>query len=265
MGLLDHRSIYGHEWFPEPLRSEEGDVGDELRLDYFHAAKSGRQFDSGRVEVEQSFGLLTVELASGYQSDRNSTFDPDSGRVERDHQEGFTNIEIGVRHPVYQYVSPDRLFDTTFVLGLEVSPPVLSKVSRDVEIAASVFSLTRLGQHLSVQMELSDSVDVGPEDRGLATLEYDVVIGYELDRDTLPLPCVSSLVPMLELAGEDSLNHDTAGENELFATAGVRASLACFPWLKEPPRLGIGYTFPLNSAARSEFHWGIATSIVFDF
>ena len=47
-GGLDHRSIYGQYWFPEPLRADEGDVDNELRFDYFHAENRGRQFDSGR-------------------------------------------------------------------------------------------------------------------------------------------------------------------------------------------------------------------------
>src|SRR5579862_6100235 len=35
-GLLDSRSIYGKDWFPEPLRADEADVDNELAFKYFH-------------------------------------------------------------------------------------------------------------------------------------------------------------------------------------------------------------------------------------
>src|SRR5438067_13925628 len=35
-GRLDHRSVYGSYWFPEPLRAPEMDVDDELRIHWVH-------------------------------------------------------------------------------------------------------------------------------------------------------------------------------------------------------------------------------------
>src|SRR5438067_820951 len=104
-GLLDRRSIYGKYWFPEPLATDESDVDNEVRADWFHGEKRNHQFDSVQIEIEKSFGLMTVEIAGGYESDRTRSFDPDTSTFQREREEGFSNIELGVRHPVFQYVS----------------------------------------------------------------------------------------------------------------------------------------------------------------
>jgi hypothetical protein len=41
------------------------DVDDELRLDWFHAERSGFQADELTLEIEKSFGLLTLEVEVG--------------------------------------------------------------------------------------------------------------------------------------------------------------------------------------------------------
>lgn len=264
-GMFDQRSTYGKYWFPEPLRADEADVDNEIRLDYFHAERAGRQFDSGRLELEKSFGLLTVEIAPGYESDRIRAFNRITGHYELNQQAGFTNLELGARYPFYEYVSADGFFDTSLVLGLEVSPPVLSEISRDVEFVPKVFNLTRVGEHLSVQLGLGDSVLVGPQDRGLSTLEYDAVFGYELTERDLPLPGVLSTVPIVEFDGECTLNHAEAGTNQLFATAGFRFNLDSIPGLPAQPRLGVGYTIPIDKGARNEFRWGVVASVIFEY
>lgn len=265
LGLLDHRSIYGQYWFPEPLRADESDVDNEIRADYFHAENHSRQFDSMRAEIEKSFGLMTIEISPGYESDRTSSIDPITGEKTRDTEEGFTNIEIGARVPFYQYVSPGGRFDSTFVFGMEVAPPVLSKISKDVEIVPKLFNLTRLGDHFSVQLGLGNSVLIGPQDHGLSTLEYDAVFGYELAKQQLPLPFVLSTVSILEFDGEYTLNQESAGQNQLFGTAGFRFNFDSISWLPAQPRIGIGYTFPIDQGARDEFRWGIVTSLVFEY
>lgn len=263
--LLDHRSIYGQYWFPEPLRADESDVDNEIRTDYFHAENHGRQFDSVRAEIEKSFGLMTLEISPGYESDRGSSIDPITGAKTRHTEEGFTNIELGARFPFYQYVSSGGRFDTTFVFGLEVAPPVQSKISKDVEIVPKLFNLTRLGDHFSVQLGLGDSVLIGPRDRGLSTLEYSATFGYEWTKQQMPLPLILSTVPILEFDGESMLNREEAGHNQLFGTAGFRFNFDSVSWLPAQPRIGIGYTFPIDKRARDEFRWGIVTSLVFEY
>jgi hypothetical protein len=264
-GLLDRRSIYGQYWFVEPLRADEADVDNEIRADYFHAENRGRQFDSVKVEVEKSFGLLTVEIAPRYESDRTSRLDPRPGGLQRQTAEGFTNIELGARYPVFQCVSPDRSFDTTFVVGMEVAPPTLGPISKDLELVPKLFDLTRLGEHLSIQTGLGDSILIGPVGRGLWTLEYDAVFGYELAHTELPLPGVLSAIPLIEFDGESAINQAGAGHDILFGAVGLRLNLVTLPLLPAQPRLGVGYVFPIDKGARDEFRWGIVASLVFEF
>src|SRR5436190_2493298 len=46
LGPVDQRSEFGQAWFPETLRAPEMDLEfSEVRLDWFHAEKSGRRAD----------------------------------------------------------------------------------------------------------------------------------------------------------------------------------------------------------------------------
>jgi hypothetical protein len=255
-GLLDHRSIYGQYWFPEPLNADESDVDNEIRVDWHHMEKTGKQQDTVDMEVEKSFGLLTLEVSPGYESDRSDT---------DGNQSGLTNIELGARYPIFQYVSPHQFFDTTFVFGLEISPPSGSEISKDTEFVPKLFNLTRLGEHLSIQTGLGDSILVGPEGRGLSTIEYGIQFGYELTHSVLPIPGILSTVPILEFDGEHTVNQDDAGLDELFGTIGFRLNFDSISWLPAQPRIGLGYTFPVDQGARNDFDWGIVTSIVFEY
>jgi hypothetical protein len=263
--LLDRRSTYGTDWFPEPLVADEADVDNEVTFRYSHFEHTGEQFDAASAEFEHAFGLLTLELAGGYQSDRTATFDPTTGLTDRQTQAGFTNIELGARFPFFEYVSPDEKFDDTFVFGLEVSPPTLSPVSQDTEIVPKVFNLLRLGDHFSLQTGLGLSTLVGPVAHGLQTVEYDAVFGYELTHDVLPIPGIAATVPIFEVDGEWSVNQDVVGQNTLFGTAGFRLNLKPVSFIPAQPKLGFGYTFPIDAGARASTSWGIVTSIIFEY
>jgi hypothetical protein len=265
LDALGHRSIYGKYWFPEPLNSDEADVDNEIRFDYKHFENSGRLFNSGKFEIEKSFGLLTVEIAPGYESDRMAGFDSVLGRSRHETEEGWTNVELGARYPFFQYVSPDGKFDTTFVFGLEVAVPTLSKISKDTEIVPKVFNLTRIGDHFSIQTGLGDSIVVGPEERGASALEYNATFGYELTKKDLPIPGVLSTVPIFELDGEYALNHQDAGHNQLFGVVGVRLNFDTISWMLAQPRIGLGYVFPIDKGARDEFRWGAIVSLIFEY
>ena len=254
LGLLDHRSIYGKDWFPEPLLADEADVDNEVAISYNHFEGHDAQSDEGHVEIEKSFGLLTLEIAGGYSSER---------ALDEKTQEGFTNIELGARYPVAQYVSPNGFVDTTLVLALEIAPPTHTRVSKDTEIVPKIFSLTRLGEHLSVRMGLGNSIRVGIEDRGLSSLEYDLVVGYELEHDVLPIPYATSTVPILELNGENFLNQEIAGHNELTGTIGFRVNFESVSGIQ--PKLGLGYIVPIDHGARQEFKWGMVASLIFEY
>src|SRR5581483_5597416 len=106
--LLDSRSKYGTNWFPEPLNTDEMDADQEVRFNYFHAERKGFQADEVSAEVEKSFELLTIELEVPYERE----VEVEDG--ERNRAEGIGSIELSARHPVFQYVSDDGFFDYTF-------------------------------------------------------------------------------------------------------------------------------------------------------
>ena len=264
-GLLDRRSIYGKYWFPEPLRAEEVDVDNEIRVDYFHAEKRGKQADEVEFELEKSFGLVTVEVATAYESEREREFDDTTGTTERSTADGIGSIELAARFPFFQYVSDDRRFDTTFVFGMELAIPSGSDISKDTELVPKVANLTRLGSHVAIQTGAGYSVLIGPEEGGLNTLEYSAVLGYELTRNELRLPGVLSVWPLVELEGEVPLNHDERGHNQLSGTVGARLNFDTLKGSPLQPRIGLGYTFPIDSGAREEFDWGIVTSLILEY
>jgi hypothetical protein len=122
-GLLDHRSRYGQYWFPEPFRTDELDVDNELRFDWIHEEGKGRSADEAKIELEKSFGLLTVEVEVPYSREVTRTYDPATGTTVHEREEGIDNIDIGVRHPIYQFVSSDDFFDNTVGVALEIGLP----------------------------------------------------------------------------------------------------------------------------------------------
>ncbi len=262
-GLLDHRSIYGKYWFPEPLTADEADVDNEFRIDWFHGEGHHHQIDELKVEIEKSFGLLTLEIAPTYESDRSASFD--GPFPDRESEKRLGNVELGARYPVYQYVSPSGFFDTTIVLGLEVAVPTNTRISKDTEIVPKVFTATRLGEHFSVQTIVGDSILIGAQEHGLSTFEYNLVLGYELPKNDLPLPGVLTTNLLAELQGETAVNHDEHGQSLLAGTVGVRFNFDAISWLPAQPRLGLGYTFPIDRNAKDEFQWGIVTSLIFEY
>jgi hypothetical protein len=69
------------------------------------------------------------------------------------------------------------------------------------------------------------------------------------------------VIPMFELSGEKELNNSLS--NGLTADAGIRANLKPIGGIQ--PRLGAAYVFPLDATAREDMHWGVVTSLVFEY
>ncbi len=263
LGLLDQRSRYGSFWFPEPLRAPETDIDREIRFDYFHGENHRFQTDEALFELEYNFGLLTLELGIPYVHERESSFEAASGRTVRGGSDGIGSIELAARHPVFQFVSDDNFFDYTLVGAFEVAVPSGSDISKDSELVPQLYQLFRFGEHFSVQTSIGYSAIIGPEEGGTNTLEYDVVVGCNLEHEELPLPGVERMIPLFELNGTRGLSHGSNGNNALFGTAGARFNLA--PIGAAQPRIGVGYVFPIDQGARDQLDWGIITSLVFEF
>jgi hypothetical protein len=253
-GLLDHRSSYGQGVFPEPFLIDDSDAEDnELRFDWFHAKAGSARTDREKLEYEKGFGLLTFELEVPYERDAS----PD-GVIQ-----GMDNIDLAVRHPFFQYVSPGGFFDTTFGAAVEVGIPTTSHISKNTELVPKIFNDLRLGSHVSLQSICGYSTLFGPgEDSGLHVFEYGFILGITFEHKELPLPGVKQFIPIFEVSGEKQLNHDET-HNSILANAGFRVNLKPIGGIQ--PRIGVGYVFPMNQVARDDVHHGIYTSLVFEF
>lgn len=252
--LLDHRSQYGQGVFPEPFLVDDSDLEpNEARLDWLHKEASGARSDIGKAEIEKGFGLLTFELEVLYERDRAE------GTTTR----GLDNIDVGARYPLYQFVSANGRLDLTFGAGVEVGIPTGSVISKNAELVPKIFNDLKVGD-FTAQTILGYSALFGPGDAGgLQTFEYGFVFGYTIPHDRLPLPDVLEVIPFLELVGETELNKDNAGHNSLLGNVGLRFNLKALGRVQ--PRPGIGFVFPVDSGARTETHWGVITSLVFQF
>jgi hypothetical protein len=255
-GWLDPQSAYNQEFFPQPLLVDDTglETDGEWELSSLHTSADGQHSDTFAAEIQKSIGLLTLEFAVPYE--RNS----DAGDVS----EGIGNIEIGARYPVHQYISAKGLFDNTFGIGLDLGIPVNSPVSLNTELEPKIFDDLKIGQQFSVQTVLGYSTLFGGGGNGgQETFEYGVAFAYGFPHSRLPLPGVQELTPLFEVIGEKGLNEDESGQNSLLGSIGFRLDLKPIGELQ--PSLGLGYMFPFDNAAQSEVHWGIVTSLIFEF
>jgi hypothetical protein len=254
-GWLDHRSEYGQGVFPEPFLVDDSDLEtNEARLDWLHTSRNDQHSDLVTAEVEKGFGLLTLEVEIPFERD------VDSGTITQ----GVANIDLGARYPIYQYVSPNGFIDTTFGAGIEVGIPTNSSVSPNGEVVPKIFNDLRLGDYFTLQTILGYSTLFGGGvDGGLQNFEYGLVFGYTIPHDQLPIPGLQQLIPMVEFSGETTLNHDDRGQNNLVADIGFRANLKTIGRIQ--PRLGVAFVLPVDRAARADTHWGVITSLVFEY
>ena len=252
---LDHRSVYGQYFFPEPMLVGEMDVDNEVRLDWLHTEANAKQNDHVKVELEKSFGLMTVELEIPYER---------AAASGQSTQQGIGNIDVGARYPFYQFVSANGLFDTTFGAAVEVGIPVNSDVSKNTEFVPKVFNTLRVGEHFTLQTLLGyATLFGGGEEGGLQTFESGFVFGYTIQHEELPLPGIQQFIPMFELVGDTQMNQGDSGKTSLLGNAGFRVNLKTIGPVQ--PRLGLGFVFPIDNNARADVHWGIITSLVFEY
>lgn len=252
---LDHRSSYGQFFFPEPLLVGETDVDNEVRLDWLHTEANAQQNDNAKLELEKSFGLMTVELEVPYER---------AAAAGQSTQQGIGNIDVGARYPFYQFVSANGFFDTTLGGAVEVGIPVNSAVSKNTEFVPKIFNALRVGNHFTLQSLFGyATLFGGGVDGGLQTFESGLVFGYTIQHEELPLPGIQQFIPLFELIGDTQMNHGDSGQTSLLGNAGFRVNLKNVGAVQ--PRLGLGFVFPINNNARADVHWGIVTSLVFEY
>jgi hypothetical protein len=252
---LDHRSAYGVGIFPEPFLVDDSDLEpNEFRLDWLHRQGPGQHSDSGKFEIEKGFGQLTLELEIPHERTV----------VDGETSKGFDNLNVGARYPLYQFVSRSRFVDATFGAAIEAGIPVHSTVSKNGELVPKVFNDLSLGEHFTLQSVLGHSTLLGPgPDGGAQTFEYGFVFGCRIPRRQLSLPGVLEIIPVFELQGETGLNHGAAGHDSLLGNVALRTNFK--PIGQVQPRLGVGFVFPIDRGARQDTHWGIVTSLVFQY
>lgn len=68
---------------------------------------------------------------------------------------------------------------------------------------------------------------------------------------------------MFELSGETELNKQDGGQSSVLGDLGFRANLNAFGPVQ--PRLGVAFVFPIDRGARQDVHWGVVTSLVFEY
>ena len=92
--------------------------------------------------------------------------------------QGIGNVEVGARHPFYQFVSANGFFDTTLGAALELGIPVNSEVSKNTELVSKIFNDLRVGEHFTLQSLFGYSTRFGGSpDGGLQNFEYGFVFG----------------------------------------------------------------------------------------
>ena len=253
---LDHRSVYGQGFFPEPFLVDDSDgESDEGRLDWLHTGGPNNQHtDNIHGELEKGFGMLTLELETAYERDENA------GEIA----EGMDNIDLGARYPFYQYVTKDGLIDTTFGVGMEIGLPTHTQISHNTEVVPKIFDDLKY-QNFTLQSILGYSclVGHGGDEGGIQNFEYGFVFGYTIDHDTLAIPGVQQLIPVFEINGARQMNKDAPGTDNVQADAGIRANLDPIGGVQ--PRLGCVFVFPIGWEARQDQSWGIDTSLVFEY
>jgi len=125
----------------------------------------------------------------------------DAGHVS----DGVGNIELGARHPFYQFVSDNDFFDTTLGGAIELGIPVHSTVSKNTELVPKIFNDLRLGNHFTMQTILGHSTLFRRRKgrRGHRWWNTAFDFGYSIPHQQLRIPHVQQLVPLFELSGRN--------------------------------------------------------------
>lgn len=226
----------------------------EVELNYFHTAAGQTKNDVTSAEIQKSFGVLTFELEVPYQR----TSDSD------DSAKGVANIELSARSPIYQYVSDNGWVDNTTGVGVGVGIPTYSQISKNWEVESFVFNDVKFGKRFTVQTVLGYDTLVGSGNNGgTEDFEYGMVFAYTISHTDWPVPGIAKISPMFEISSELGLNKKEVGQNSMLGSTGVRLDFQHIGEIQ--PSLGLGYVFPMTSAARDEVHWGIVANFIIEF
>lgn len=256
-GLLDTQSSYGKDFFPDPFLGPEFDAETQYELDYSHGEARGMQDNEVDAGAQWNpVGQLTLSAEFGWASEHQAPDADDPGESAY----GFENVDLGIYHPISQFVSKDNLFDFTAVARLDVDIPTRTPVSgSNVQLTPFFGQLIRLGDHVSIETWTGPQFTIAPNQ--INQFIYGASFGYELFEDQLCLPTIEKLIPLFELDGQTPFSGDTT--ESLFGVAGI--DLNFHPIGDAQPTIELGYQFPLDQGARDQLQWGIVTEFLLEF
>ena len=261
-GLLDSRSCYGSDFFPDPFIGPEFDKDDELEADYSHGETHGMQDSEVDGEVEWNpVGELTVAGEFGWETDHQAggqAGDGDDAGVGN--ASGVEDVDVAAFHPIFEYVSANGAFDYTAVARVDAGFPTRTPVStNDLQLTPYLGHLLRIGDHVSVEGWTGWQFTIAPHQP--TQFIYGANFGYQISRDQLDLPFTDAVIPMFELDGQRALSG--VAQDALFGVAGFDWS---FPGIGDAqPKVGIGYEFPVDQGARDQLRWGVIVQFFLDF
>jgi hypothetical protein len=256
--LLDSRSSYGKDFFPDTFLGPNFDTGSQIQLSYLHTERRQAQEDEVEAEFEWTvYDKLTLTAEFGWDSEHES--DIDSGVLEHESSSGFENVTIGASYPIFQLVNADGTLDYTAAARLEAGIPTRTPVSStQVTLTPYLGQLLRIGQHTSVQTWTGVQCTLGSENPD--QIIYGVSFAYQIFQNEFPWH-LTAFTPTLEFDGQQPLT--TAGQDALIGIAGFETSLKSFGDVQ--PLISIGYEFPIDQGARENLRWGILVQFYLDF
>ncbi len=263
LGLLDHRSSYGRDFFPDPFLGPEFDAERQLELDYLHSEKRGVRNDEIDAGFQWNiFGQMTIAGEFGWDSEHQINIHTGAGGEGDDNpnSRGFENVDLAIYHPLFQYVSTDDFFDYTAIARLGVGIPTRTAASgTDLQLTPFLGHLLRIGNHISLEAWSGIQFTIAPHQTD--QLIYGASLGYQISREQLPLPFIEKLTPIIELDGQSSLS--SQGQDALFGVAGADVNFRSLGQFD--PHVEIGCQLPIDQGARDELRWGIITEVFVEF
>ena len=261
--LLDRRSSYGRDFFPDPFLGPEFDRETQLEFDYAHGEAPGRQENEADAQLQWNFvEQFTLSVEAGYDAEHGpgARTGGESDEAGPANAQGFEDVDVAVYHPVFEAVSQGRMLDYTVALRLDVGVPTHTAVSgSNVQLTPYLGQLFRLGEHVSVEAWTGPQFTLAS--RQTQRLLYGTLLGYQITRRQLALPFTRSVTPLFELDGQQPFSRH--GADALLGVAGFNWQFA--PLGELQPRLGVGYQFPVDRGARDQLRWGIVTQVFLDF
>jgi hypothetical protein len=262
-GLLDHRSSYGKDFFPDPFLGPEFDAEKQLDFDYLHAEKKGIRDD----EIDAGFqwniiGQLTISGEFGWDSEHQQNLHggAEGENLDGGSESGLENVDLAVYHPIFQYVSGNGQFDYSAVVRLDVGIPTRgSPSSQDVLLTPYIGQLLRLGDHVSIEGWAGTQITIAPHPAD--EFIYGASFGYTLFHNQFPVPGTEKFVPMFELDGQKPMSG--VARESLFGVAGFEVAFKSIG--EAQPQIEIGYEFPIDQGAREQTRWGIVVQMFLEF